>query len=61
MLFLSFCGWLLLCSSFIEKNLELEPACSDRRPDREDPRCKKIKIHFLWTVSFFSAAQAKNF
>ena len=24
--FLSSCGWLLLCSSFIEENLELEPA-----------------------------------
>ena len=25
------------------------------RPDREDPRCKKLTIHCLWTVSFFSA------
>ena len=30
------------------------------RPDREDLRSKKFTIHFLWTASFDSAAQANN-
>jgi hypothetical protein len=40
---------------------DLSPLTIVSRPHREDLRSKKSAIHFLWTASFDSAAQAKNF